>query len=105
MQTNDHVLNSAPANTYGATISRFMNWASERIAKEVEDNERIEKNGGKVDFLYHAGSGVTYTDEEKAAIIKTVDELREQGYTVVAATNRFRIHNTTYYTWKRELNK
>ena len=97
--------NAETFDSYGLSISRFMNWAAERIAKEVEDNERIEKNGGKVDFLYHAGSGVTYTDEEKAAIIKTVDELREQGYPVVAATKRFRIHNTTYYTWKRQLNK
>ena len=89
------------------SISRFMNWAAERIAKEVEDNERIEAQAGTRDFI--PGSRFTkkqdFTEDEKLAIIKTVDEMREQGYTVIQAVKQFGIHNTTYYTWRRQLNK
>jgi transposase-like protein len=90
-----------------------MNWAAERIAKEVEDNERIEAKGGKPVFY-----SVRYNDEEKELIVKTIDQLEEkelivktidqlkkEGHQVVDAARRFNIHSTTYYTWKRKLNK
>jgi hypothetical protein len=47
-------------DSYGSSISRFMNWAAERIAKEVEDNERIEAKGGKPVFY-----SVRYNDEDR----------------------------------------
>ena len=100
MQTHHHVLNSAPIDSYSASISSFMNWAAERIAKEVEDNERIEAKGGKPVFY-----SVRYNDEEKELIVKTIDQLKKEGHQVVDAARRFNIHSTTYYTWKRKLNK
>lgn len=110
MQTNDHVLNSAPVDSYGASISRFMNWAAERIAKEVEDNERLEALAGTRDMApcyesnRHDG-WQNFTMDEKVDLLKQVDRLREQGHTVKSAAFTVGIHNTTYYKWKKELNK
>jgi hypothetical protein len=42
-----HVLNAQPRETYAASISSFMRWAQERIAKEVEENERVEPKLGQ----------------------------------------------------------
>ena len=107
MRTTDHALNTEPMDSHGVSISRFMKWAAERIAKEVEDNERIEAQAGTRDFI--PGSRSTkkqdYTEDEKLTIMKTVDEMREQGYTAIQAAKQLGIHNTTYYKWKRELNK
>ena len=81
-------------DSHGVSISRFMKWAAERIAKEVEDNERIEAQAGTRDFI--PGSRSTkkqdYTEDEKLAIMKTVDEMREQGYTAIQAVKQFGIH-------------
>lgn len=93
-------MNSAPIDSYSASISSFMNWAAERIAKEVEDNERIEAKGGKPVFY-----SVRYNDEDKELIVKNIDQLKKEGHQVVDAARRFNIHSTTYYTWKRKLNK
>jgi hypothetical protein len=87
MRTTDHVLNTEPMDSHGVSISRFMKWAAERIAKEVEDNERIEAQAGTRDFI--PGSRST----------------KKQDYTAIQAVKQCGIHNTTYYKWKRELNK
>lgn len=107
MHAHHHVLNAEPMDSYGTNISRFMNWAAERIAKEVEENERVEAQAGTREFIPGSGRAKKqdYTRDEKLAIVNAVTALREQGYTVVSATDHFGIHNTTYYTWKRKLNK
>ncbi len=94
------MITSQPKDSYGASISSFMRWAAERIAKEVEDNERIEAKGGKPVFY-----SVRYNDEEKELIVKAIDKLKKEGHQVVHAARRFNIHSTTYYTWKRKFKK
>lgn len=107
MQTNDHVLNSAPVDSYGASISRFMNWAAERIAKEVEENERVEAQAGTREFIPGSGDAKKqdYTLKEKLDIVNNVNRLRGEGMTCIAACDEYGIHNSTYYQWKRALNK
>lgn len=82
-----------------------MNWAAERLAKEVDDNERIEKLTGTREFIPSSReiAKVIYTDEEKYDIVNGIDELRSQGQTLKEALCDFDIHNSTYYQWKRQL--
>lgn len=107
MRTTDHALNTEPLDSHAASISRFMNWAAERIAKEVEDNERIEKITGTREFIPSSRelAKVDYTEEEKINTINGIDKLRAEGQPLRQAIQSFGIHNTTYYKWKRELNK
>jgi hypothetical protein len=51
MRTTAHEINTQVMDSHAASISRFMNWAAERIAKEVEDNERLEAEAGTRDFV------------------------------------------------------
>lgn len=37
-------------NSYRASIPKFMDWARERIAKEVADNEKIVNKYGTADM-------------------------------------------------------
>ena len=94
-------------DSYATTISRFMNWAAERIAKEVEDNERIEEKAGTREFI--PGSGYEkqriYTEEQKSELILGIDKLRAEGLTARNAARELGIYDATYYKWKRELNK
>jgi hypothetical protein len=84
-----------------------MNWAAERIAKEVEDNERLEAKAGTRDFVPDfvppRRRRQQYTQEERLSIIKRVDELREQGKSLRSAVKELDIHDTMYYQWKRKL--
>ena len=105
MQTTAHEINTQVLDSHAASISRFMNWAAERIAKEVEDNERLEAEAGTRDFVPPRRRRRQYTQEEKLSIIKRVDELREQGKSLRSAVKEFDIHDTMYYQWKRKLNK
>lgn len=102
-----HVLNAQPRETYAANISSFMRWAQERIAKEVEENERVEAQAGTRDFILGSGDAKKqdYTTQEKLDILSGVKRLRGEGMTCIAACGEYGIHNSTYYKWKRELNK
>ena len=57
MHTHHHILNSAPIDSYSASISSFMNWAAERIAREVEDNERIKAKATGNLFIEYESRG------------------------------------------------
>ena len=103
MKTTDHALNTETLDSHAASISRFMNWAAERIAKEVEDNERLEAKAGTRDFVPPRRCRRQYTQEERLSIIKRVDELREQGKSLRSAVKELDIHDTMYYQWKRKL--
>jgi 4-diphosphocytidyl-2C-methyl-D-erythritol kinase len=96
-----------PLDSYAKSISNFMNWAAERIAKEVEDNERIEEQAGTREFIPGSGRQVrrNYTTEEKAHIVSEIDKLRAHGLNPVLASRELGIYNSTYYAWKRKLNK
>ena len=101
-----HVLNAQPRETYAANISSFMRWVQERIAKEVEENERVEAQTGTRDFIPTARESKKqdYTEEEKINIVKTVDRLKSEGHKISISSKEMGIHDSTYYRWKKELN-
>ena len=84
-----------------------MRWAQERIAKEVEENERVEAQAGTRDFIPTAREAKKqdYTIQEKLDILSGVKRLRGEGMTYATACSEYGIHNSTYYKWRRELNK
>ena len=97
-------LKPEPLETRGASISRFMNWAAERIAKEVEENERVELETGTREFI--PGSGKTkrqdYTEQEKINVVTAVNELKSKGYGVAVSCKKVGIHGSTYRKWKKK---
>lgn len=91
--------------TTAETLSNFMRWASMRIQKEVEENERIEAEAGTREFILGSQDAKKqdYTKEEKQLIVTKIENLREEGHKVSAASLAYGIHSTTYHKWKRDL--
>lgn len=93
--------------TAAETLNNFMRWASQRIAKEVEENERVEAEAGTREFILGSQDAKKqdYTQEEKQLIVTKVDNLRAEGHKASCSAQEYGIHETTYYKWKRELRK
>ena len=93
--------------TTAESLSNFIRWASHRITKEVEENERIEAEAGTREFIL--GSNNTkkqdYTQEEKELIVAKIDALRSEGHKASCSAQEYGIHETTYYKWKRNTRK
>lgn len=85
--------------------SSFIRYAETRIAKEVEDNERLEELAGTRDILprpeRYSTSG--FTDEERLETIDAIQKLRDQGMTVSSACESHLVHPSTYHKWCRNL--
>lgn len=103
--TKTYHVKAEVVDSYSATISRFMNWAAERIAREVEENERVEAQAGTRDFIPGSGDAKKqdYTLQEKIDILEGVDKLRSQKMTLARAVKDFGIHTSTYYKWKKDI--
>jgi len=91
--------------TTAESISNFIRWAEQRLAKEVEENERVEAKAGTREFILGSGNAKKqdFTQEEKIAIVKEIDDIREQGYKPIVGASKFGIHTTTYYKWKKQI--
>lgn len=86
------------------SVSSFMQWAEARIAKEVADNEYLERTAGTRDFI--PGSNCNrpthrLNQEEKTEIIKTIDTMRRTGVSLKTSVQQSGIHQSTYFLWKR----
>jgi hypothetical protein len=91
--------------TTSESTSSFMAWAAARIAKEVEDNERIEKQSGTRNFI--PGSNCNricqrLSKEEKAEVVKKIDSMRDKGVSLETAADQSGIHKSTYALWRRQ---
>ena len=93
--------------TTAESLSNFMRWAAMRIQKEAEENERIEAEAGTREFILGSQDAKKqdYTLEEKKSIVDGIDRLRSEGNKITFSASQYGIHSTTYYKWKRELNK
>lgn len=89
--------------TTAESISNFINWAEQRIAKEYEENERLEEEHGKMEYPDAVGRIYGLNDEDRMDIIEEVDYFKSQGYKLSSACVECNIHTTTYLRWKREL--
>lgn len=77
--------------------SSFMKWAAQRIAREVEENEKIENLTGSRDIIPQR----LLTKQQKLHLVKAIDEQRDTGLSVLEAA---KIHGVTYgryVRWRR----
>jgi hypothetical protein len=91
--------------TTAESNSSFMEWAAARIAKEVEDNERIEAAAGTRNFI--PGSNCNritnrLSTEEKSVVVKKIDAMRDKGVSLETAADQSGIHKSTYALWRRQ---
>jgi len=93
-------------NTTAESISGFMSWASQRIAKEVEENERVEQEANTREFVPGSNNDMKsyyLSDDEKIKIIRAFDHYRDRGARVETIAKAVEIHQTTYHRWRKEL--
>ena len=91
--------------TTAESNSSFMRWAAARIAKEVEDNERIEAAAGTRNFIPGSNCNrITHrlSTEEKAEVVKKIDSMRDKGVSLDTAVTQSGIHRSTYALWRRQ---
>ena len=87
---------------HSQSISSFMQWASERIAKEVAENEAYRQQTGEFFEVKKLRSRRKLISErEKLEVIAQVDSLRDRGESSKAACITINIHPTTYSLWRK----
>ena len=92
-------------DTTAESNSSFMRWAEARIAKEVEDNERLEAAAGTRHFIPGSNCNrITHrlSTEEKAEVVKKIDAMRDSGISLETAADQSGIHKSTYALWRRQ---
>jgi len=84
------------------SISSFMTWAADRIEREFLENEKVARESGGIDFMPSAKNvqGRRVVTKEKLHIIKSIEEMREKGYTVKYGCEQMGIHSCTFSRWK-----
>ena len=90
-------------DTYFNKISSFMEWANDRIEKEIKQNEEMESEHGDSSFVSKTKTR-THVDlglPEKKLIVEEIDSYRNEGDTVPEACSKLGIHEQTYYKWRK----
>ena len=90
-------------NTSSESISNFIKWAQERIAREVQENEKIEEESGEANYLPDSVFARFYTKQDKLNAINGVNYYRDQGMTMPGACKKYGISTSSYGKWRREL--
>lgn len=89
--------------SYCNRIRNFMQWAEDRIAKEIEQNDEIEARHGTTTFVSKPKTR-THTNlslDQKRSIVEKIDSLRYAGDKVIPACEKVGIHHQTYLVWKK----
>ncbi len=58
-------------NTSSESISNFIKWAQERLAREVEENEKIEEETGEANYQPDSVFARFYTEQDKLNAIRS----------------------------------
>ena len=85
-----------------------MNWASDRIEREIAQNEKCERDfGTSVIFKDSDRLPAHLSNEKKIKHIEQVQQIVKDypWKTVVEACEQAGLYHTTYYKWKKELKK
>lgn len=90
--------------TTADNISTFISWAEQRIAKEYETNERLQKECDELSEPIELCEG-TYclTEEDRHDTIHEIEYFIKNGYPIKHACYECGVHITTYYRWKRNI--
>tara|TARA_R110002153_G_C13329738_1_gene497869 strand:+ start:5428 stop:5712 length:285 start_codon:yes stop_codon:yes gene_type:complete len=89
-------------------IGNFLKWASDRIEREVAQNEKCERDfGTAVVFEDSDRESAHLSDEIKIERVEQVQKIvRDCPWkTVAEACIEAKLYHTTYYKWKKENNK
>ena len=89
--------------TSAESISNFMRWAAERIAREVEENEMIEERTGVRNYQPDSVNARFYTNEDKENAINGVNYYRDKGMKMPDACEKYGISTSSYGKWRRQL--
>ena len=90
---------------YSESISSFINWAHDRLHKEIEQNNQIEEKYGTSEiFKDHVRLSHNLSVEEKLEYIYEVERLCKKFSDVSKAEvcSLAGIFVGTYYKWKRQ---
>jgi len=86
-------------------ISKFVRWAHEKIEAEIALNDKIEESfGDKAIPKEPSRCAYDLTNKQKRGILDQIEDLKDEGNSLVASCRRMDIHPTTYYKWKKLLN-
>ena len=89
--------------TSSESISSFIHWAAERIAREVEENEKIEEETGVKNYQPDSVFARLYTKDDKTKAINGVNYYRDQGMRMPDACEKYGISTSSYGKWRRLL--
>ena len=98
-------MNTIETNYNENSISNFIRWAQERIAKEVRENDaKAEKYGVHNVYTKQERPRLNNPSEsQKLALIKEVDKLRRLGTPVKLALKSVNLSNKSYYKYRKQL--
>lgn len=84
----------------------FLDWAFERISKEVNEIEAMEEEFGTAEWFnpQKRNGRPSISDEEKREIVDDVDRFRDQGYAYKLACELADVPQGTYSKWRHHLN-
>ena len=84
---------------------KFLDWAHERIKKEIEDIEYMEEEYGTAEWTIPTDErkpSPRLTDEQKLKLIEKVDGLRDDGYTYRLACECCDVAHSSYTKWRKQ---
>ncbi len=84
---------------------RFVDWAYDKIAQEMERIEELEEEFGTAEYVVLSRTNKSpknLSDEDKVQTVFNIDKLREEGYSFKLASELCDIAPSTYTKWKRQ---
>lgn len=94
--------------SYRKSIGNFLNWASDRIEKEVAQNQKCESDFGTAVLIEDSErESSKLSDQTKIDRVEQVQKIvRDCPWkTVNEACMEGKLYISTYYKWKKEHNK
>lgn len=90
-------------NTAGSERSSFLNWLQDRVQKEMDSYKEQKKKSKKpYDEIKPRKKPIPRnqrSQEERDALKKRVDHLRDEGLNLVKACKEVGISTASYYNW------
>lgn len=95
-------------DSYQNSITNFLDWANDRIEREIDTNKKCEKDFGTAVLIEDSSrESSKLSDETKIERVEQVQQIvRDCPWkTVKEACLEAKLYHTTYYKWKKEYNK
>lgn len=90
-------------NTAGSERSSFLSWLQDRVQKEMdnfaEQKAKSIKSYDEIKPKEKPTPRNQRSKSERAALIKRVDHLRDEGLTIPQACKEVGISTASYYNW------